>query len=46
MDDVLVSLDTIEEVLETQRQLAEILESVHFELRKHSSNDKDILNMI
>nr|CAI5818585.1 unnamed protein product [Callosobruchus analis] len=46
MDDLLVSFDTIEQAIECYRELTQILGSAGFELRKFSSNERDILDYI
>ncbi|XP_045466602.1 uncharacterized protein LOC123675299 [Harmonia axyridis] len=46
MDDLLTSVDTVEEALEIYREITEILDSVNFHLRKWCSNEKVILDSI
>lgn len=46
MNDLLVSLDSINEALEVYRELTDILSAAGFQLRKWLSNEKAILNTI
>lgn len=46
MDDLLLSLNSVEEALEVYKELTNIFDSVGFVLRKWSSNEQVILNKI
>lgn len=46
VDDLLTGADSIDEVIQLQREITEILNSGQFELRKWSSNDETILEKL